>query len=577
MAQLIFPPTPSPGFVYNGPNGIDYTWNDTLKVWLAEKAPTPLELLYPGAVMGTPALGSTLTYLLGNADGGVRPYTFSWEWKQQSTGAVVGVTDDPVFVIPASLLNQRVYVTLTVTDAVGSIVTGNTAPYPAPPAVIEKASFPLVVINFPSQLNQSAATAWSEPTTTVSPTGCIEISNDNINFGIGSLTLNTGDILYTRWINSPACGDQLSGTITGCVESSIYKQCSALNINRVPGVFPPFTPVTGVSPGSFGTSNGVTPSGYNGPGYVTHGGLPAGVTNLEGTLDNGTTWTAIPAAGTTFVITPGQTLAVRYQGSAPVTAYSVPIRIGNGTTFATQPFSVTTGPTTFPSTVFTPAGGPNAIPFTVLIPLESLDGLATATWADGSTNLTGTGCLQFRKNGGAWTQLSTGFINGDTIDLRWNPGAGCGADPTGTTITGSFTNGAFANSYSMILDKVPNAYVFPNQTNVGKSAVITSSGIVPNGYNAPAEVLLVSATLTTVQMELNGSGTWTTIPAVSPGLSIDPGDTIAIRGTTGAVDLTDYDAEISIGGVTSTWTVTTSGPFSFVGVGWFGHILLPGV
>jgi hypothetical protein len=87
---LIFPPTPSPGETFAAPNGITYTWDNTLQVWagaaggggssvtaasLAEAAAGIIDTKFLSPKTGVPkdAAGMTGAAILPSGTGGQRP------------------------------------------------------------------------------------------------------------------------------------------------------------------------------------------------------------------------------------------------------------------------------------------------------------------------------------------------------------------------------------------------------------------------------------------------------------------------------------------------------------------------
>ena len=116
MSKLIFPPSPTAGTIYAAPNGVTYTWDDTIGsgVWTA-KATDPLSISSNGSIGGNAQVGSTLVYSVGTATGGVAPYSYSWQWRRTSDNAVLQ-TDGSALVVPASAVGDTIYISLTATD-----------------------------------------------------------------------------------------------------------------------------------------------------------------------------------------------------------------------------------------------------------------------------------------------------------------------------------------------------------------------------------------------------------------------------------------------------------------------------
>lgn len=189
----------------------------------------------------------------------------------------------------------------------------------------------------------------------------------------------------------------------------------------------------------------------------------------------------------------------------------------------------------------------------------SIPGTVNFTWADGASNASSTGCIEFSKNGGPFTQAATAVVDGDTITTQWTtgPAGTCGDAPDGSTITGSLTNGTRTTNFSLLLDKSPSAFSFNDLTAQALSAPATSNTVTLSGFNATSYVTLGTSTLTTVEASING-GSWAPIPATGTTMPINPGSTIQIRGTTGAASSTAYTSTVSIGSTSTTWSVTTT-------------------
>ena len=327
-------------------------------------------------------------------------------------------------------------------------------------------------------------------------------------------------------------------------------------------------------------SNPITPVGYNATAYVTYSGLST-LSNIQGSLNNGSSWVNIPAIGAdTFQIKPGQSLMVRGTvGGSTGTAYNAIINIGQGQSVQTGTFTATTTtqvtfttPITFPSatsqgySITQPGGSPVAIP-----------GAASSSWADGSTTITATGCLEIQvenSSGGILSAWGTGpfaIANTNILRTRWKTTSICGGAAHGTIISGTVTNvpagGSKTSEGQMTIDRVVGAYDFSDLTGQNVSTQVSSNTVSLSGYNA-ATHLTASGTLTSLQASVNG-GTWTSIPSSGTSFVIQPvapnstPPTLQIRGTTGASTATVYNANVVVGDggtsiTTDVWNATTS-------------------
>lgn len=421
-----------------------------------------------------------------------------------------------------------------------------------------KAPFPAVDIVFPSYIPQIAQTTWAGGATTLTSNGCIQISLNGTAWGTTAAITN-GATLYTRWNPSAACGGLASGTISGCVYNATYEECGSLVIDRVPATFPAIPAVTGVTPATYGTSSSVTPTGQTAPSYVTVASVPAGVTNIQASTNGGATWFGVgTAVSASAIVNPNDGIEFRFIGATPLAQYDVEFRLGDGTNYNAQVFSVTNGTAAFPNTGFSPATGPNAAPASVNV--GALKGTATATWADGSVNLTITGDLVMTVNGGpAKTSASPAFpvANGNTIAISWGLAA-INAAADGATLTGSFAGGIYQNNYSIVVNRAVGAYDFTNLTGQALTTAVTSNVVTPSGFNVPV-TLSATATpapgLTSIQAAVDGNA----FAALNQ--TVNPGDTIQLKATTGGTVSTTYRLTTTLGtgaNATDVWAVATA-------------------
>lgn len=539
----------------------------------------PLSLTSVGSISGTPEAGQTLTYTTGQATGGKPQYTYTWEWKKASDGTVVQ-SNGSTLIVPDTLVGDRVIVALTATDANNNKVTGSTAGYPTSPAIIAKGPFPNTNILFPTALGQQVTTLWADASTTLIANGCIEISTDGgVTWGQGPYAIANGGSLRTRWLTSLACGGAPHGTvIQGCVTSSTYSECGSLTLDRIPSSFA-FTAVNNIQPSTTATSNAVTPVGYNATGYVTYTGTST-LTNIQGSLDNGASWTTIPPLGTdTFAINPGQNLIVRgTTGATAGSSYTAIINIGQGQSIQSATFTATnTVQTTFTTVIAFPTT--TAQGYTITQPggtATAIAGAASPSWADGSTTISATGCLEIQVESSGGTVLSAwgvgpfAIANTNILRTRWKTTSVCGAAVHGTTISGTVTNvpngGTKTTDGALTLDRVVGAYTFQDLTSQATSSVVTSSQVTLSGFNSATYLIATpDSTLTSIQASING-GTWVSVPSSGTSLVIQPvqaqTQTLQIRGTTGGTPGATYSALLRIGEGTSftadTWSVTTS-------------------
>ena len=381
---LVFPSSPTVGQTYVAPNNYTYTYalSNGVGVWTAA-ASVSLSLTSAGTISGTAAAGSTLTYSTGTATGGISPYTYTWVWKKESDNSTLQ-TGGTTYVIPGSLVGGRVYVALTATDSVSATVTGNTASYPASPAVITQAVFPNWAVAAPTTIPGITSGAWADGTTSLTSTNCIQISLDGVTFGQGPLSVSNGTTLYMQWEPTGAsCGGAASGTtITGTLTDGTYVNSYSLTLDRDPAAFT-FTDLTGQALSTAFTSNTVTISGTNSPAYIT--GTSATLTSVQVSVAGGA-FVSLPTSGTTVTVNPGATVQIKgTTGASSGTGYSVTVNMGT----TSDTWTVTTAaltPTVAQPSITSPTDGTTGLNPTVNAPM----GITLISSAFSSSNGAGT-------------------------------------------------------------------------------------------------------------------------------------------------------------------------------------------
>ena len=304
---------------------------------------TSFSITSPGSISGTPAAGQTLTYISGTTAGGTAPITTSWVWKDD-TGTTLQ-TGGFTYVLPGTVIGKKVYVAFSAVDATPTTITANTSQT----ATVTQSVFPNWTVAAPTQIPQTVSGTWADGTTNLTAGGCILISTDNVTFNQGPTPVSNGNTLYMKWNpTGPTCGDAPSGTnITGTLTDGTYLNSYSLLLDRNPNSFD-FTNLTGQSGSTAITSNSVTISGTNAPGYITYTAGATPLTSVQASVGGGA-YVSIPTSGTSLTIDPGQTLQIKgTTGSGIGVAYTLTINIGT----TSDAWSVTTA--TAVPTVATP-------------------------------------------------------------------------------------------------------------------------------------------------------------------------------------------------------------------------------
>ena len=410
---------------------------------------------------------------------------------------------------------------------------------------------------------------YGETAGNVSSTDCIEFSVNGGAFSQGPTAIIPGATVATRWIynaGSGLCGDAPHNTtITGTfTNDSGQVENFSLTIDKVADAFS-FAPAASTEPPSLVTSTtpSFTLSGTNAPISIwaalstTSGGTAPSTAQFS--VDNGTAWTNLAASPGTDFIEPGAQVFVRFTtGDTVNTTDTLTVSVG--------PDVASKQDGTYTVAVSKPAFA-NVTNFPTVA-----DGTTTAstTWANGSTTINSTGCIEFSVDGGTtYTQAATAITDGTNLLTRWKAGTGVGttcADAVhGTTITGSIEDATNADFASLVIDRQPDAFTVTDQTGVATSTATNSATFTLAGTNATSYLQFTGdATdpLTTPQASIAG-GAFTAIPAAGTyTLAVPPGSAVIIRGTTGATIATAYKGDVilgdSVANTSDNWSVTTS-------------------
>lgn len=193
-----------------------------------------------------------------------------------------------------------------------------------------------------------------------------------------------------------------------------------------------------------------------------------------------------------------------------------------------------------------------ASPASVNFAADNKFGTLNAVWEDGAKTLSASGDVLFGVAGGAITAANKSISAGQALQVSWNASV-VNAASNGAFIAGTLaaTDATYAVTFGYQKDTTPIAdTVFP-MSGIELSTECETQARTLFGINAPTAITLTSSTLTGVELSIAGgaysSGPWT----------VNPGQTLQAKGTTGATTNTVYDAVFSVGGVTFTWNVTT--------------------
>lgn len=543
------------------PNGATYTAlarvgnlsaGDAVYIELPITITNPL-FIQPGAISGSPAEGETLIYTQGAINGGQAPYIKAQAWLKNGvyipgeTGISYDVTaadNGSVITVEYTVVDQNGYRATAVTAPVGPIgaiaLPSNTSSNPTFVAGDGTITNPFQLTSINVGAGTSALFPQVITITGLDPQEFIPIVDRNVNVNGGRFTFTNsyangvGDLTFqVRFSDTPESNEGSGYTaLIQAGSNSVYFE------------------------GTAGVNQALTVS----PGYISgNPTLGSTLTYNVGTASGGTTpyiysyqWQRNEnpisgATGTTYVTT-----------SADLgTNLSVKITVKDGQNTTATALSAAFGPIStaaFPPTSWDPLPSNG---------MDTIPGGESGEYNGTGSVITTTGCIEASVNGGAYKIGSQACVSGDILAIRWNVGASCGGASSGTTITGSLTDGAFTNDYSITIDRVPNS--LPNISTTNAALGSLQAKTVPQtitGINTPAYVTYSStSTGTSIQASKNAGANYTTLATSGTGFSIDVGETLVIRQRVGSTANTTYDAIIRVGDGTN--NVGTYDEFTF--------------
>lgn len=436
LARDIIKATAFPGTPVKGDVWYDTT-NNSLKSYDGLK-------WVNSAFTGKDVLPANTTTTATGAGTSATPYTFTVNYGSGVTEVVDTITItnlDPGQLVPivdtnAAANGARFSVTNNIADSTGTLVFSiiySDVPSSAS-GTVHSASFVVgtgtVYIDidvtlasaFAQAVNSpvntlSMATAWTSPNDTLTSTGDLLISKDNVTFGVGPLAIATSDTLYTKWVGSAGSGTGIDGahgsTITGnVVDSAGGVSSHSLTIDKTVDAFT-FTDATGVATSSVQSSNTVTLAGINSYVYLTS------ADTMDVSVNAGAFGT-VPASGTTVSAINGQTVQVRHTSSATAL-------VTVDTTLDISGVSDTFSSTTMSSGIVTPtisypiSGGAlsGAITSSAYATVGTAETHASTDWeiySDAACTVLVTSSLNDTVNKTSWTP--TGLTNGTTYYVK---------------------------------------------------------------------------------------------------------------------------------------------------------------
>lgn len=350
-----------------------------------------------------------------------------------------------------------------------------------------------------------------------------------------------GEQLQVRLLSSSSYNTGVSGTITVGGVADTYT-VTTMVADTVPTAFT-FTDVTGAGWSVWAVSDAVTIAGTS-PGA----NVPVTITGGEYSIFRSGDWTSYTATAGNIVL--GEQLRVRVTTSAlSNTAASTTVTVGG----VSDTFTATTGAIDLTPDAFNFTDVTDAVLNAVVESnTVTLSGITPAN----DSPITVSGGLQYSIFSGTWGAFtsSPGVIqNGGQIKVRLTA-----SSAYSTGVTGSITIGGMVDSFTVTTaaaDTTPNAFTFTSVTDAAFATLVESTNnVTVTGVSAGVDVpITVSGGL---QYATSPTGvTWSSFTS-APGV-IQLNQLVKVAITSSAVQSTPVVGTITIGGVSTTFTVTT--------------------
>lgn len=160
---------------------------------------------------------------------------------------------------------------------------------------------------------------------------------------------------------------------------------------------------------------------------------------------------------------------------------------------------------------------------------------------------------EYSRDGLPFTAVSGIITNGDLIQIRTTSSPTSGATRSVTLTIGSFsTVWQVMTASAAGVDTVPNAFSFTSQSGVNRNATVISNIVTVGGVNAPTPISITGG------MYSINLGPWTSAAG-----TITNGQQVRVQLVTASTGSTSRTATLNIGGVTGSFTATTTAETSF--------------
>ncbi len=355
----------------------------------------------------------------------------------------------------------------------------------------------------------------------------ISVSGGSYSVNGGSFTSTAGTVLPGQTVRVQHTASSQFSTATN----------TTLTIGGVSDTYTSTTLAADTTPYAFSFSDvgGAALATSQVSGEITVGGInaPAPISVSGGSYSiNGGAFTT--AAGT---VQNGQTVRVQHISSSQ---YS---------TATTSTLTIGGVSGTFMSVTLAADGTPDAFSFTDVggVALSSLQ-TSNAIVVSG-VNVTTPIFISggsYSINGGPFTTAASMIASGSNVRVQHTASANF-ATATNTVLTIGGVSDTFTST-TLAADTTPNAFAFTDVAGVNRNTVVTSNTITISGINTAAPISISGGNAT---YSRNG-GAYTAAAG-----SVNSGDTITLKVTSGASKGAVVNVVLTVGGVSDTWSVTT--------------------
>lgn len=344
-------------------------------------------------------------------------------------------------------------------------------------------------------------------------------------------TITNGQNVVVRVTAPATSGSSTVATLTvGSVAGSfMVSTMGTAGTDTTPDPFT-FAMVSDVMPGAVVTSSAVVISGINAPAPLSIAGGQYSI--------NGGGFTS--AAGT---ITNGQSVVVQLTAPAMAGASAMAtLTVGGvaGTfTVSTASGDAVPGAFTLGSTTTTQT---NQIMYSPTVTITGINTTAPIT-------ISGSGTARYSINGGGYTNMPGTINPNDQVKVRVNSSATVGGITTATLNIGGVTS---TFKVTVLADTTPNSFTFTSpMVPVGAGLIQTSNTVTITGINTTVPISVSGSP--GAAYTIDGGINWTMMAGTIPNNTM-----VQVRVTSSATEAGTATATLNVGGVTSTFTVTTA-------------------